>query len=177
MAITFKKIATIEVASGGVAAIEFTSIPATYDDLVVLYSLRSTSTTANSNVVLSFNGSLNNYTERLFYGNGSNVGTAGQSASGFQFFYSDRATDTSNTFSNGHIYISNYRLAQTKAVVIDGAVENNSTTANTSISAGVWADNSVITSLKLDPEVGDLVQYSSASLYGILKGSGGATVA
>jgi hypothetical protein len=35
MATTYEAIATVEVGSGGAANIEFTSIPATYTDLVI----------------------------------------------------------------------------------------------------------------------------------------------
>jgi hypothetical protein len=41
MANTYEAIATVEVGSGGAATIEFTSIPATYTDLVVKVSARN----------------------------------------------------------------------------------------------------------------------------------------
>jgi hypothetical protein len=40
MATTYEAIATVEVGSGGAADIEFTSIPATYTDLVVKVSFK-----------------------------------------------------------------------------------------------------------------------------------------
>ena len=54
MAVTYKLIETVTVGSGGAASIEFSSIPQTYTDLKVVYSLRST----NSSVILDiqFNG-------------------------------------------------------------------------------------------------------------------------
>jgi hypothetical protein len=41
MATTYEIIASVTVGSGGAANIEFTSIPATYTDLVVLFSART----------------------------------------------------------------------------------------------------------------------------------------
>ena len=45
MPVTYKPIATVTVGAGGAASIDFTSIPGTYTDLLVLISARSTRST------------------------------------------------------------------------------------------------------------------------------------
>jgi hypothetical protein len=85
---------------------------------------------------------------------------------------------TSNTFSSTQVYIPNYAGSTNKSVSIDHVTENNATNAYFSgIVAGLWSNTAAITSVKiLDQDGGSLVAGSTASIYGILKGSGGATV-
>jgi hypothetical protein len=57
--------------------------------------------------------------------------------------------------------------------------ENNATNANQGISAGLWSNNAAISSIRLfyTGSSNDIATGSSATLYGILKGSsGGVTV-
>lgn len=155
------------------AEIEFASIPQTYDDLLLLISTRSTRTTGNDWFYFAPNGSTANITARMLWGDGSTA-------------YSDTVPDimmpdsssTSNTFSNTQIYIPNYRLSQNKSFSVDVTRENNATFAAQQIIAGLWSQTTAISSIKLvtvSPR--EFVQYSSATLYGITKGSsGGVTV-
>ena len=75
MAVTYKLIETVTVGSGGAASIEFGSIPQTYTDLVLVGSLRSTSTSSNTGEYdafgYRFNSSTSGYTTRNLQGNGS----------------------------------------------------------------------------------------------------------
>jgi hypothetical protein len=75
------------------------------------------------------------------------------------------------------IYIPNYTGSTAKSVSVDGVMENNATYAAAGIIAGLWNDTAAVTSVSISSEVATLVQYSSATLYGILKGtSNGVTV-
>ena len=171
MANTLIPIATVTVGSGGASSIEFTSIPGTYTDLLIKASLRDTRTDSPvTDVALTFNNSGTGYSMRMIYGDGSSAGSASSSgASRITGFYENTNQTTSNTFSNIEIYIPNYTSSNNKSVSIDGVTENNATTIYSSLVAGLWANSSVITSIKLVPAVGSLsyVQYSTATLYGI----------
>jgi hypothetical protein len=169
-------IAHTEVGSGGAANIEFTSIPATFTDLVVKLSLRSTRTGFPSATYLNFNSSGFNASGRILYGGGS--------GSGQSYGYSDgslaavsSAASTANTFSSIEIYIPNYRSSAHKSYSIDYVFENNDTPAEQGLNAGLWANTAAITSILIDDFSTNLfVQHSSASLYGITAGSDGTTV-
>jgi hypothetical protein len=166
MATTYVKIgSTVTVGAGGAATIDFTSIPATYTDLVILCSARGALTSAY--VKVSFNGSTTGFTQKQVTGNG----TAAASGSFAQLMFEvDRSTYTASTFSNSMAYIPNYAGANNKSYSADSVNENNATTAFTNLTAGLWSNTAAITSISLSIDSADLfVQYSTATLYGILK--------
>lgn len=173
MAIT--KITTVEVGSGGAASIDFTSIPGTYTDLMVVLSTRvSTSAVAQSSSI-KFNGVSTNFLRRSLFGAGSAAYSTSASTSFFGYITANNAT--SNTFANASIYIPNYAGSTTKSWSADVVTENNGTEAYQLINAGIWFETSAITSVSLVPDSGTWLEYSSATLYGVLKGSsGGVTV-
>jgi len=168
-------IAQIEVPSGGQASIEFSSIPQTYTDLLIVHSLRSNRADATGdNLKMSINGQGfgTNITTRTLYGTGSGVGsfTAVVSAGGV----TATSNGTSNTFGNNRIYIPNYTSSVAKSISVDGVGENNGTESYQYISASLWNQTAAITSIELDPDDGSLLlEYSSATLWGITKGSSG----
>lgn len=163
-------ITSVTVGAGGAATIDFTSIPGTYTDLVVLLSARATSTTAT--ITLSINGSTTSFTGRYLQGNGaSSTSTTSTTLIG----NSDISTDTANTFSNLQLYIPNYAGSTNKSFSVDTVTENNAATAYTQIFAGLWSNTNAITQVTLN--LANFAQYSTAYLYGLTKGSGGATAA
>jgi hypothetical protein len=168
---TYIPIATVTVSSGGAANIEFTSIPATYTDLLVKASLRDNRTDSPvTDTVITFNSSGSGYSVRMLYGNASSVGSA--STSGAVYIagqYQNTNQTTSNTFSNTEIYIPNYTSSNNKSISVDAVTETNGNPIYASIVAGLWANSSAISSIKLAPMYGSLayVQYSTATLYGI----------
>lgn len=153
------------------ASIEFTSIPQVYTDLVITVSSRSS--VALSSGTLSFNGSTANFTRRSLRGNGASASSTTTAAD----FFSSESGFTANTFGNNVIYISNYTGSNNKLYSTDGANENNATTANTLIVAGLWSQTAAITSVGLIQDSGNFVAGSTFSIYGITKGSDGITTA
>lgn len=169
MPTTYKAIATVTVGSGGAANIEFTSIPSTYTDLSLVLSGRQ-SVGAGSNVKMTFNNSSANYSNRTIGANGSSVFSENNTQLGtvsIRIGFITSTDYTSNTFSNIYTYIPNYASSVYKSVSSDAVNENNATTAYYGLFAGLWSDTSAITSIKLTPENGNFVQYSTATLYGI----------
>lgn len=178
MAIT--KIQTVTVGSGGAASIDFTSIPGTYTDLMLVYSVRLTSA-ASEGVFITFNGNTSGYSSRDLYGSGSGNGASSTNPYGFtnKLFIgsTDSTAQTSNTFGSTLVYIPNYAGSSNKSVSADNVYENNATAAGIDVLAGLWSNTSAITSISTVSNNGNFVQYSSATLYGITKGSsGGVTV-
>jgi hypothetical protein len=169
MANTFQHIQTVTVtAAGGAATIEFTAIPQTYTDLVLTLSARSTYAAAGDDLYLYFNGVVTNRSGRFVYGNG--VSAAATSVSDHAgTMTADSAT--ANVFGNTIIYFPNYTTANFKSLSSDSVSENNATTAYADLTAGLWSSTAAITSIQIPTAGGRGVwkQYSSASLYGIVK--------
>jgi len=164
MATTYEAIATVTVGSGGASSISFSSIPATYTDIVVKWSTRSNRSAVTDPMRLGLNSSTTSFTTRYLSGNGSSTvsGTSGR--------YIGEATGntaTSSTFSNGEIYIPNYAGANNKSVSSDNVSENNATEAVQTIVANLWSNTNAITSVELTLDTGSFMQYSTATLYGI----------
>lgn len=169
-------IQTVTVGSGGATSISFSSIPATFTDIVLVYSLRGSASSTDDNVYLTVNGSVTNINGRYLYGNGSSA--ASDNWANYNLIdYIPGNTTTSNTFGNGSVYFPNYGGSTNKSFSVDSVGENNATAARQSLIAGLVNTTSAITSLSIKPNgTNTFMQYSTASLYGILKGSGGATV-
>jgi len=166
-------IQTVTVGSGGAANIEFTSIPQTYTDLVVKVSARAT--VDETQLELQFNGSTSGYSIRRLTGDGSNVASASlSSVSVMQFGRGSSSTQTASTFGNTEIYIPNYTSSNNKSTSSDGVNENNATSANTYLGAGLWANSAAISSIKIFFNTGNFAQYSTATLYGVTSSAYGA---
>jgi hypothetical protein len=160
------------------ASITFSSIPQTFTDLVLVTSLRSNRSGPDTedSVKIEFNGVTTGYSGRWLRGDGANTNSSTFSTAFFLQNQNAGGT-TSNTFSNASVYIPNYTSSNNKSLSVDTVNENNATTAWALIVAGLWSNTAAITSLTLTPNVGTaLVQYSSATLYGITKGSDGIVV-
>jgi len=156
---------TITVGAGGQAAIEFTAIPSTYTDLVVKVSTRLDAN--NTAVKIQFNGLTTNLSSRYLYGSGSAASSFTDASN--VYFYANSSTYTTSTFANSEIYIPNYAGSTAKSVSVDAVTETNATAADMALFAGLWNSTAAITSIKLLPNSGNFVQYSTATLYGISK--------
>ena len=158
------------------ANIEFTSIPSTFTDLVVLISARN-SQTDPADIYAQFNADNGtNYSFRRLFGTGSATASdsAASSATAFRIGRSIGSSYTSNTFSNCSFYIPNYTGSTAKSGSSDQVEENNATTSLQLITACLWSGTAAITSIKLQNLGGsDFAIGTTMSLYGILKGSDG----
>jgi hypothetical protein len=156
------------------ASIEFTSIPQTFTDLVVLCSLRSTESAVSSFGRIEFNGVStvdSGSSRRDLSGSGSAATSSG--GVGSLLFPINGSTSTANTFGNGTIYVPNYTAAVNKSLSIDAVNENNATAALQFLIAGLWPITTAISSLQINNFANSLVAGSTISLYGITKGSDG----
>lgn len=165
---TMTLINSATVGAGGAANIEFTSIPATYTDLKLVFSLRDTRSNNANNFYISYNGSTTSFTYRYLYGTGSSASSS--SGTDGNIGVEPAATATSNTFGNGEIYIPNYAGSNNKSAIADTVMENNATASEQWLAASLWSNSSAINSIRLTPGSGaSYVQHSTAYLYGIVK--------
>ena len=150
------------------ASIEFTSIPQDGTDLVILTAVRDNGGVAQATNI-SFNGSTSNFSSRYLYGNGASA-LSGTLA---RYVGSTRSDNTANTFNSTTIYIPNYTGSTHKSYSVENVTENNATTADANIIAGLWSDTSAITSIAISPNANSWISGSTMSLYKITKGSDG----
>ena len=174
---TFELIASSTVGAGGAASIDFTSIPGTYTDLCLKFSLRQNQTSSSVNynwLGTRFNGSTATYTGRLLYATSNSTGSASFSDTQLRqygFTNSSWTGGTASTFSNGEIYIPNYSNTSTnKSISVDSVAENNAANGSgLGLFAGLWPSTAAITSISIyDLDSFNFVQYSTAYLYGIV---------
>jgi hypothetical protein len=129
---THTLISSVTVGSGGAASMEFTSIPATYTDLLVKYSIRDNNAQVYTAMTIQFNNSGGTaYSYTILEGSGSSTRSQTQSSldKTYGVFTANGANATANTFSNGEFYIPNYAGSTYKSISWDAVTENNGTTA------------------------------------------------
>lgn len=175
---TMTLVSTTTIGSGGAANIDFTSIPQTGTDLLLVLSGRSTlSGTFQDNAQIDLNGSTTGYTYKDLYGNGSATGSYTDSGNvRASIGILSAATSTANSFGNIQVYFPNYAGSTNKSFSVDAVQEDNSGTARQDINAGLWSNTAAISRITIRAFGANLAQYTTASLYTITKGSGGATV-
>jgi hypothetical protein len=157
------------------ASIEFTSIPQTFTDLVLVFAFRSDRGSPQFDDALNvvFNNITTGYTNRELRGSGSAASSSTPATTSVFAGFIPAGIATANTFGSGGLYIPNYTAAINKSVSTDGVLERNDTLAYQQIMAGLWSNTAAITSIKLSANVSNLIAGSTASLYGITKGSDG----
>lgn len=171
--------------TGSSPTMAFTNIPATYTDLLLVASIRTTQSTTITSLYSYFGTALaaplrTGYNSKNLIGSPSLLSYSQSNDSQWNIDYAvSGANSTSNTFGTVQLYMPNYTSSVDKYVSAEGLAENNSATAgriifggsNTSGNAaspvGYWA---------IELNANNFVAGSTASLYGILKGSGGANV-
>ena len=166
------------------AAIVFSAIPQNFDDLYILLSVRVSVNDHIGVAAISFNGTDANRSWRRLIGAGAtNVSYGTFSGSGTNGYTASVAGNlaTANTFANQSIYIPNYRASAPKSYSADFALSSDANGGSFpgyvefGIVAGLWNDNAAVNSITINSPNGNLVQFSSATLYGITRGSDGIT--
>jgi hypothetical protein len=176
MAYTYSKIATHTVSGTSSPRVSFISIPQTYTDLKVVYSVRRSNSGLSGAGVIYLNSGTEvtgdtSYSNRGLQGNGTSAGVNNSSLN-TTFLYMGNMNGnsaTANTFSNGELYIPNYAGSRFKSTSVDAVGENNGSEAYINLQAAVKVNSAPITSITF--EVGNTADYwmpnSSFHLYGI----------
>jgi hypothetical protein len=166
MANTMTLISSVTLSSAQ-ANIDFTSIPATYTDLLIKTSARCTYVGSGQNYIIKFNNSTTGYTLRYLEGDGASA-ASGTSPGTFTYLGAIGGTTyPANIFNTVDIYIPNYASSNYKSFSVDDAIEANTTTAYAGINAELWSNTAAINQITLYAGAGNLATYSTAYLYGI----------
>ena len=159
MAATYEPIATLTF-NGTTSTGTFTSIPATYTDLRLVFNGVSSAQA----LCIQFNSDTGtNYSLTALRGDGS-------SATSFRNTTIDRLIVCSLTGTNPNMFTSNIfsYTGSTYKSLLSVSAEDNNGSGNIRNSVGLWRNTSAITSLRLFGFSGNNIT-GTATLYGILK--------
>jgi hypothetical protein len=172
MAGTYKLIQA-QTLSSSQSSVTFSSIPATYTDLVFRISARTNLPGANQDINVQYNSSTGaNYSQTTLLGNGTAADSYRSTNASTDVALGTvvGATATANTFNSLEFYIPNYAGSTRKPSSMFSVAENNSAAQfNTYIytAAGNWALTNAITEIKFSVGSYSFVSGSSFYLYGI----------
>ena len=151
------------------ASVTFSAIPATYDDLLIVSSVRTTSAGTAERVDITFNSISSAYSATRVQGNGATASSARLSSQpAFPSYWQNAGSSTASTFSNQEYYIPKYAGSTNKVMSDFSVSENNATTAYVVASAFLLGNTAAVTSITLtDRSGGSFATNSSFWLYGI----------
>ena len=171
---TYKYIASVTVGSGGTSSIDFTSIPQTYDNLVIQLNTRNSRSsngpgygylTLNSSTSGFYKSYIGQYNSGTGDPGGIGVGTASDN-----LFTEALGIDaaSANSFGTAVLYFTSYKTAYSKIISVDACNGGSATTPFHHYYNGVsWSSTSAITSISITSTGNTFKQYSTAYLYGI----------
>ena len=151
------------------ASVTFSSIPATYTDLVLRLSARTDQSNPTATFLVRYNGSsAASYSGTYLYTGGSSVTSyRDTNSTSIEEGGATANTGTANTFGSTEIYIPNYAGTTNKPNSSFYVGENNSSSVYlVGIAAGLRSVTDAITSVSLVSN-GNFVSGSSFYLYGI----------
>lgn len=147
--------------------IDFTSIPQTFTDLLLVLAIRDTAAGSQTYPWLRFNSdSGTNYSFTRMHGTGSSVASGRASNQDkLEFCEAPGAGSTSNYFAPLFVHFQNYANTTTNKTVL---VRTNNVGGAVAVGAlvGLWRSTSAITSIRLNGQT-SLASGSTATLYGI----------
>ena len=172
MSVFLQPLQTVTVGSGGASSVSFNSIPQGYTDLKLVCSFRGTASASGVDLYAYVNNVSSDASYSTTYLTGTGSATGSSRATGLTFFYlenGDAASQTANTFSSHEVYFPNYTGSNYKQIIVDTVNENNGSVSNQGLAACLWAKTTAISALTVFPQSGNIAQYSTFALYGVLR--------
>ena len=173
---TYEFIASQTAGPSGLSTIDFQSIPNTYTDLMMMFSLKSNRDSNLDGINFRFNNSSSGYNTKQLIGFGSNPMSDAYSETDpngvgiASYLCTGTNTATTNAFSNGSFHVINYTSSYNKLANVEGSNGVNAAGGWLQHTGGVWADSAVVNRITIVPRFGTLfTEHSSAYLYGIKK--------
>ena len=168
MATTYQPIATTTLGSAA-ASYTFSSIPATYTDLIIIASIKADSTTI-ATPALRLNGdTTSNYSATWLYGNGSTA-TSSRASSQTYLYTGDYVAGVESTnFATFITQIFNYANTTTFKTVLSRNNQINSADGETGATVGLWrkTPEAINTILYTSTNGANYAAGSTFTLYGI----------
>lgn len=168
---TYTKIATTTLTSNQ-TSVEFTSIPQTYTDLIIVFCGKAATTGGDVRCRVG-NGSFdtgNNYSYTVLYGTGTTVGSARESSQPFCWL------DSYGVPTNDNSHVGIYQFIDYSNTTTFKTFLSRSNNASSGVDAlvGLWRSTSAINQIQLALGGAGTLNYASgttATLYGIEAGN------
>ena len=146
------------------SSVTFSSIPATYRDLVVVFAGAAT-TSANTVLIRLNSDTGSNYSSVFARGNGSNAASSSTTTTGAWFLQANEALGT--TQSNAIGQIMDYSATDKHTTILTRANNNNTTGPAVEMIASRWANTAAVTSVQVYVSSNAFASGSTFALYGI----------
>jgi hypothetical protein len=159
---TYTPLATVTLGSAA-SSVTFSSIPATYRDLVLVESFQHTTTGSQS--LMKFGDTSTNYSMVTMRGNGSAANSATFSGDGNIGTSPGNTNNTANVQLTCVRHIMDYSATDKHKTILQ---RFSDTSQHTIAVAGRWANTSTITTIGLSNLSGNYAAGSSFALYGIV---------
>lgn len=166
---SYESIATVNVGSGGASAIDFTSIPSTYQHLQIRFLIRSTSSSNDFSIGINNSFSISNSSSHTLTGNGSSASAGSWTSQSFVSLVNSPnqvSAFPSGSIGAGVIDILDYKSTnKTKTIrTLWGSDQNGAGFIN--LNSGMFNTTSAITAVNFFNGF-NWGQYTSFALYGI----------
>lgn len=158
MASTYSAIATTTLGSAA-TTVDFTSIPSTYTDLIIVGNFSMAAARSLSIRLNSDTG--NNYSNTQLTGNGTSASSARNSNNPYMYFAAGQTS-----IGTAILHFQNYANTTTNKTVL---ARQGTASADVTANVGLWRSTSAITSISLSGEgvSNNLSAGSTFTLYGI----------
>jgi hypothetical protein len=172
MASTYTLISS-QVLASSASSVTFSSIPATYTDLVLRISTRGSLAGYFTNQYITFNSdTATNYSDTYLYSDSTTGGSAKDTNTSIGYVsLTDGSSADANNFGSAEIYIPNYNSSTYKPYSVTSVYENNASINlyGNWVLAGLWRNTSAVTSINVSSEGTGyyFLANSSFYLYGI----------
>lgn len=148
------------------STVALNSIPQTYTDLVLRFSLRISSGNPLNGYNLRFNSDSSAiYSSRFYAYDGGLYFNYDTGSNAFASVVANGGTSTAGAYTSAELYIPNYTNSSSKPFIYSEAAENNSTSAVSKISGGLYRNTSGITSVNFSNAT--FAAGSTFYLYGV----------
>ena len=163
---TYTALATVTLGSSA-SSVTFSSIPATYRDLILVSSVACTST--GDTMRLRFNGDTgNNYNWVFMNGTGSTVTSSQQSNQNQLDFSAFVGIPTVVGRYNNILQIQDSSATDKHKTILSRTNQDGDTFPGTTALAGRWANTSAITSINVFTSTFNFIAGSRFDLYGVI---------
>jgi hypothetical protein len=161
-----------QVLGSAAPSVTFSSIPATYTDLVLKVSARGSVASTQSNLAVELNSDASALYSAIFlFMTGATPYSQGWTGDTYARTYGNTvgSTATANTFSSFELYLPSYTASQNKPLSTFGVTENNSASnATITATANLYRSTAAISAIRFfNNDSSNFVADSSFNLYGI----------
>jgi hypothetical protein len=159
---TYVALDKVTISGTSTNTITFSSIPATYTDLVLVYCAKDGTSGLNGNILVKFNSDAgSNYSMTNLYGDGSTAASTRQTNEAALYCY---VAGASASLEAGFLNVMNYSNTTTFKSTLN---RGNSAGGAVVARAGLWRNTAAINRMDCTSQTGNYGNGSTFSLYGI----------